>query len=134
MARYTPPEQSKASQVVDIIFVVGAIFVALWLPLKLGLAGAAKAIDKIEAPTWENLGQNATMAGIWETLGYTPETAHDVIQNRFHYIIDWPTLIAIAVVLIGYFVFLFRASDREYREVIAEKFDGAGDKPRGKKK
>ena len=28
-----------------------------------------------------------------------------------------------AAVLIAYFVFLFRASDKEYREVIAEKFD-----------
>ena len=123
MAHYTPPEQSKSAQVVDIAFVVVAIFVALWLPLKLGLAGAAKAIDKIEAPTWETLGQNATMSGIWEKLGYTPETAHDIIQNRFHYIIEWPTLITITVVLIGYFVFLFRASDKEYREVIAEKFN-----------
>ena len=124
MARYIPPAQSKSAQVLDIVFVVVAIFVALWLPLKLGLAGAAKAIDKIEAPTWETLGQNATMSGIWEKLGYTPETAHDIIQNRFHYIIDWPTLIVMAAVLIGYFVFLFRASDKEYREVIAEKFDG----------
>ena len=123
MPRYSPPEQSKSGQVLDIVFVVVAIFVALWLPLKLGLAGAAKAIDKIEAPTWETLGQNATMAGIWEKLGYTPETAHDIIQNRFHYIIDWPTLIIMAAILIAYFVFLFRASDKEYREVIAEKFD-----------
>ena len=122
MAHYTPPEQSKSAQVVDIVFVVVAIFVALWLPLKLGLAGAAKAIDKIEAPTWETLGQNATMSGIWEKLGFTPETAHDVIQNRFHYIIDWPTLIIMAAVLVGYFVFLFRASDKEYRDVIDEKF------------
>ena len=28
-----------------------------------------------------------------------------------------------AAVLIAYFVFLFRASDREYRDVINEKFD-----------
>ena len=48
MARYNPPEQSKALQFVDIIFLLVAIFVALWLPLKLGLAGAAKSIDKIE--------------------------------------------------------------------------------------
>ena len=122
MARYTPPVQSKSAQVIDIIFVVGTIFVALWLPLKLGLAGAAKAIDPLDAATWEALGQNATMASIWEKLGYTPETAHDIIQNRFHYIIEWPALITIAVVLIAYFVFLFRASDKEYREVIAEKF------------
>jgi len=26
-------------------------------------------------------------------------------------------------VIAGYFIFLFRASDKEYREVIAEKFD-----------
>ncbi|TIV73804.1 MAG: hypothetical protein E5V79_04295, partial [Mesorhizobium sp.] len=58
-----------------------------------------------------------------EKLGYTTETAHDIIQNRFHYIIDWPTLIIMAIVLVAYFVFLFRASDREYREVINEKFD-----------
>jgi hypothetical protein len=123
MARYVPPVQSKAGQIFDIFFVVVAIFVALWLPLKLGLAGAEKMIDKLDVVTWETLNQNATMAGIWEKLGYTPETAHDIIQNRFHYVIDWPTLIIMAVVLIGYFVFLFRASDKEYREVIAEKFD-----------
>jgi hypothetical protein len=122
MARYTPPEQDKAMQFVDVGFLILAIFGALWLPLQLGLAGAAKAIDKIENPTWELLGQNATMVSIWEKLGYTPETAHDVIQNRFHYNIDWISLILMAAVLIGYYVFLFRASDKEYREVIAEKF------------
>ena len=122
MAKYTPPEQDKTLQFVDVIFLLIAIFAALWLPLQLGLAGAAKAIDKIENPTWELLGQNATMVSIWEKLGYTPETAHDIIQNRFHYNIDWLSLILMAAVLIGYFVFLFRASDKEYREVIAEKF------------
>ena len=53
MARYMPPVQSKAGQILDIVFVVVAIFVALWLPLKMGLAGAAKAIDKLDAATWE---------------------------------------------------------------------------------
>lgn len=125
MAKYIPPEQPKAMQFADVIFLLVAIFAALWLPLWLGLAGAAKAIDKIDNPTWEALKQNATMASIWEKLGYTPVTAHDIIQNRFHYNIDWLALIVMAVVLIGYFVFLFRASDTEYREVIAEKF---GDK------
>ena len=124
MARYTPPEQSKALQLVDIVFLVFAIFVALWVPLKMG-AGAAKAIDKIDNPTWEALGQNPTMVSAWEKLGYTAQTAHDVIQNRFHYDIDWLTLVVMAAILIGYFLFLFWASDREYREVIAEKF---GDK------
>jgi hypothetical protein len=124
MAKYTPPVQEKALQFVDVGFLIVAIFGALWVPLKLG-AGAAKEIDKIDNPTWESLGQNSTMVSFWEKLGYTPETAHDVIQNHFHYIIDWPLLIVMAAILIGYYVFLFWASDREYREVIAEKF---GDK------
>lgn len=122
MAKYIPPEQDKALQFVDVGFLLVAIFAALWLPLQLGLAGAAKAIDKIENPTWELLGQNATMVSIWEKLGYTPVTAHDIIQNRFHYNIDWLSLVVMAAILIGYYVFLFRASDKEYREVIAEKF------------
>ena len=122
MAKYKPPEQEKALQFVDVGFLIVAIFGALWLPLKLGLAGDAKEIDKIENPTWETLGQNPTMVAAWEKLGHTPQTAHDIIQNHFHYNIDWLTLILMAAVLIGYFFFLFRASDSEYREVIAEKF------------
>lgn len=122
MARYTPPEQEKALQFLDVGFLIVAIFGALWLPLKLGLAGAAKSIDKIDNPTWETLGQNPTMVAAWEKLGHTPQTAHDIIQNHFHYDIDWLTLILMAAVLIGYYIFLFRASDKEYREVIAEKF------------
>lgn len=121
MAKYTPPEQSKTMQIVDIGFLILAIFVALWVPLSLG-AGAEKSIDKIDNPTWEALGQNPTMVSFWEKLGHTPQTAHDIIQNRFHYHIDWLTLILMAAILIGYYVFLFWASDREYREVIAEKF------------
>ncbi|MGT2466842.1 hypothetical protein ACVOMV_20465 [Mesorhizobium atlanticum] len=82
MARYTPPEQSKAGQVFDIAVVVVAIFVALWLPLKLGLAGAAKSIDPLDAKAWTRSARTPPMASIWEKLGYTPETAHDIIQNR----------------------------------------------------
>ncbi len=122
MAKYIPPEQSRTGQVFDILVVVVTIFVALWLPLRMGLAGAEKAIDAIEAPTWQALGQNETMVSIWEKLGYSPETAHDIIQNRFHYDINFGLLALMAAVLIGYFVFLFRASDKEYREVIDEKF------------
>lgn len=122
MAKYTPPEQPKAMQIFDIAFLVVAIFVALWLPLRLGLAGVSKSIDKIDNPTWETLGQNATMASIWEQLGYTPVTAHDIIQNRFHYTLDVTTLLIMIVVVVGYFIFLFRASEKEYRDVINEKF------------
>ncbi len=122
MAKYTPPNQSKAMQFVDIAFLLVAIFLALWLPLKLGLAGAAKEIDKIDNPTWESLQQTPAQVVQWEKLGYDVSKAHDVIQNHFHYKIDWMELSVMALVLIGYFIFLFRASDREYRDVIDEKF------------
>lgn len=121
--QYRPPEQSRVMQFVDIVFLILAIFTALWLPLKLGLAGASKeAPVVIENPTWEKLGQNAAQAAMWEKLGKTPADAHDTIQSRFNYTINWPELIAMAVVLFAYFFFLFRLSDKEYREVIDEKF------------
>ncbi len=125
MAKYTPPEQPKAMQFVDIIFLVVAIFAALWLPLKAGWAGAAKSIDAVENPTWEALKQTPAMVEQWVKLGYADAAAaHDVIQNKFHYDIDWLQLVIMAAVVIGYFVLLFRASDKEYRQVIDEKFNG----------
>ena len=120
--RYEPPEQSKAMQFVDIVFLLVAIFVTLWLPLELGLAGASKQIQPIENPTWESLQQTPGQVAQWEKLGYDPAKAHDVIQNRFDYELGWLSIIVMAAVLIGYFLFLFRASAKEYREVIAEKF------------
>jgi vacuolar-type H+-ATPase subunit I/STV1 len=125
MAKYTPPEQSKFMQFIDIAFLVVAVFAALWLPLKAGWAGASKSIDAVPNPTWETLGQTPAMAEQWVKLGYADAAAaHDVIRNHFHYNIDWIQLILMAAVVIGYFVFLFRASDAEYRDVISEKFDG----------
>jgi hypothetical protein len=126
MTRFKPTEQSKLLQFVDILFILVAIFGALWLPLELKLAGAAKEIDKIDNPTWESLQQTPAQVEQWEKLGYDVAKAHDVIQNHFHYTIDWVALGVMAFVVLAYFIFLFRASDKEYRQVIAEKF---GDSP-----
>jgi predicted PurR-regulated permease PerM len=125
MAKYTPPEQSKEMQWVDVIFVVIAIFAALWLPLQAGWAGAARSIEKIENPTWEALKQTPAQVEQWVKLGIADAAAaHDIIQNKFDYTIDWLQLVIMTVVIVGYFVFLFKASDQEYREVIDEKFNG----------
>ncbi len=125
MAKYTPPEQSKGMQWVDIIFVVAAIFLALWLPLQAGWAGVSRAIVKIENPTWEALGQTPAQVEQWVKLGFADAAAaHDIIQNKFDYTIDWVQLAIMSIVIIAYFVFLFRASDQEYKEVIDEKFNG----------
>jgi hypothetical protein len=124
MARYTPPEQSKAMQWFDIAFVVAAIFLALWLPLKAGWAGVSRSIQVIENPTWELLKQTPGQVEQWVKLGYADAAAaHDIIQNKFDYTIDWLQLIILTIVLVGYFVFLFKASDKEYRDVIDEKFN-----------
>jgi hypothetical protein len=127
MARYTPPEQSKFMQWVDIIFVVLAIFLALWLPLQAGWAGVSRAIVPIENPTWEALGQTPAQVEQWVKLGFADAAAaHDIIQNKFDYSVDWVQLIIMTVVIAGYFIFLFRASDKEYRDVIDEKFNNKG--------
>ena len=123
MAKYTPPEQPRAMQWVDIVFVVVAIFAALWLPLQAGWAGVSRAIQTIENPTWEALGQTPAQVEQWVKLGYADAAAaHDIIQNKFDYTIDWIQLLIMTVVIVGYFVFLFKAYDKEYREVIDEKF------------
>ena len=124
MAKYTPSEQPRIMQFFDIICLVGAIFLALWFPLWMNWAGISKTLEKIDNPTWDSLKQTPAMAAQWEKLGLTPETAHDIIQNKWVYTIDWLQLVIMVVVLVGYFVFLFRASDREYRDVIDEKFNG----------
>jgi hypothetical protein len=124
MAKYTPPEQAKEMQFFDIICLVGAIFLALWFPLYMGWAGISKSLEKLDNPTWDALKQNATMSAQWEKLGFTPETAAAIIQNKWVYTIDWTQLTIMTVVLLGYFIFLFRASDAEYRDVIDEKFNG----------
>ena len=125
MAKYIPPVQSKAMQWVDIVFVVAAIFLALWLPLQSGWAGVSRAIEKIDNPTWEALKQTPAQVEQWVKLGYADAAAaHDIIQNKFDYSIDWLQLAIMTAVLVGYFVFLFKASDKEYREVIDEKFNG----------
>ena len=67
------------------------------------------------------------MQAQWEKLGYTVETAADIITQPFDYTIDTAGLLITGVVIIGFFVFLVVMSDREYRQVIAEKFDGSGD-------
>jgi len=125
MAKYTPPEQSKAMQWTDIIFVVAAIFFALWFPLYMEWAGISKAMQVIADPTWEALGQTPAQVEQWVKLGYADAAAaHDIIQNKWDYSINWLQLALLTVALVGYFVFLFKASDKEYREVIDEKFNG----------
>ena len=120
---YQPPKQSLAGQIVDVITLLVLTVGALYVPLYLGLAGAAKTPAPIANPTWEALGQNATEQAQWAALGITDAAAaNDIITARFDYSFSWTALITMVVLVIGYFVLVVRLSDREYREVIDERF------------
>jgi len=123
MAHYIPPKQSKLSQLIDVITLVALTVGALFVPLWLGMAGSSKSVaTPVANPTWETLGQNAAQATQYEALGYTPETAHDLILARFDYSFTAGALITMIVVIVAYYVLMLKFSESEYRDVISEKF------------
>ena len=123
MAHYIPPKQGKAGQLFDVVVLVVLTVGSLFVPLWMNLAGAAKTVaNPVENPTWEALGQNATQAAKYEALGYTPETAHDLILARFDYSFSFGALATMIVVIVLYYFLILRFSESEYREVISEKF------------
>lgn len=140
---YIPPKQSVAGQFFDVAFLLGLVFAALFLPLWLKIAVPSRVEKLPEGVTytmaadgttkqwsglsWEKLGQNPTMVAQWEKLGYTLESAADIITQQFDYTIDTAGVFITGVVIIGFFVLLVLMSDREYRQVIAEKFDSTTD-------
>ncbi|MFA5898465.1 MAG: hypothetical protein WC829_05070 [Hyphomicrobium sp.] len=121
--RYQPPEQSKFGQLIDSLFLLVLVLASLFVPVYFGLASGGKTTLDLPTNTWAGLGQNATMQAQWEKLGYTPETAHELIATRFDYSFSIPALVITALVVIAYFVFVFRWSAKEYKDVIAERFD-----------
>jgi hypothetical protein len=123
MAHYQPPTQGKASQLIDVIVLVVLTIGALFVPLWLGLAGAAKTVaTPVENPTWESLGQTEAQSAKYEALGYDPASAHDLILARFDYSFSVTALLTMVAVIVLYYVLILRFSEVEYREVIAEKF------------
>ena len=135
---YQPPKQSIPGQWFDVITLLVLIFLALFLPVWLKIAVPSR-VEKLPAGvsyvaaedgtktwtglSWEALGQNPTMAQQWEKLGYTPETAAEIITQPFEYDIDYLGLILTVVVILGYYFFVISMSRKEYREVIREKFE-----------
>lgn len=123
MAHYEPPKQGKASQLIDVVVLVILTFGALFVPLWLGMAGAAKSVAApVENPTWETLGQTEAQSAKYEALGYTPESAHDLILARFDYSFSVSALLVMIAVILLYYFLILRFSEVEYREVISEKF------------
>lgn len=120
---YEPPTQSVLSQIFDSFFLLVLVLGALFAPLYLGLAGGGKTeIEVADKTTWAGLGQNAAQQAQWEKLGQTPESAAGMITTRFDYTFDMTALAITALVVIAYFLVLFRFSEVEYRDVIEERF------------
>lgn len=122
---YEPPVQGKLGMIIDSIFLLGMVYLALLMPLIMDFSSSeAVAPSATETElTWESLGQNDIMQTQWEKLGVSLEDAEVIINDKFDYTIHPLPLISIAVIIIGYFFFLLRVSDKEYREVINERFD-----------
>jgi uncharacterized membrane protein len=123
MASYLPPEQGRAGQIVDTVFILLLVFGALFLPIQLGLTGGGTIIERPIAETWEGLHQTPAMQEQWVKLGFTPAAASKYITERFDYRFRPISLLSTFVVIAAYFVFLFWHSEKEFREVIREKFD-----------
>jgi len=124
--KYQAPIQGKFSQIMDVIVLLILSIGALYIPLFLKMAGSSKILPEnappVEEATWENLGQNATMVEQWEKLNFTPESAAEIVLARFDYSFSIFALLALIVVIIGYYTILLRFSEKEYRDVISEKF------------
>jgi hypothetical protein len=123
---YTPPKQGMFGQIFDSILILVLVYASLMLPLLMKVEAKAEepaVAAEVVVNTWESLGQNEIMQAQWVKLGHTPDSAATIINNRFDYTIDPMMLIITILVVAGYFVVVLKVSDKEYREVIAEKFD-----------
>ncbi|MEZ5524033.1 MAG: hypothetical protein R3E62_03540 [Pseudomonadales bacterium] len=124
--RYKPPVQAGFGQFFDSIFILVLVYLALMAPLVLDFSSSEEAATAAAAeaapPTWESLGQNETMQAQWEKLDISVEEAAVIINDKFDYSIDPIALIITLLVLVGYWIFMLKVSDKEYREVINEKF------------
>ncbi|MDW4549807.1 hypothetical protein R5H32_10620 [Defluviimonas sp. D31] len=123
MARYIPPVQSKVGQIIDVIVLLVLAVGALYIPLWMGLAGSSKVPVPVDNPNWESLGQTPAMVEKWGQLGYADAaSAAEIISARFDYSFSLGSLVLMIVVIVGYYAIMLRFSEKEFREVISEKF------------
>jgi hypothetical protein len=119
---YEPPKQSAIGQIIDSVLLLGLVILSLFAPVYFGLADDKKLTLTFAGKSWQALGQNPTAQAQWEKLGFTPDTARDMIASRFDYSFQWPVFALTAAVIIIYFAFVIYFSNKEYRDVIDERF------------
>ena len=120
---YIPPEQSIEGQVIDSLVILVLVVASLFAPVYFNLAGSGKTVLEFADKSWAGMGQSPMMQAIWEKLGYTAETAQPIIASRFDYSFSIGAFLLTALVVIAYFGFVIFYSNKEYKEVIAERFD-----------
>ena len=134
---YKPPRQSGMGQVVDSLLILIVLFICLLVPFRWDsivaafaptpaaeTVAAAAEVAKEPEPTWEGLKQTPVQAQQWEKLGKKPADAKPLIDAKFDFEADlrsWKLPLTV-IVIVAYFIFLLRTSDREYRQVIDERF------------
>lgn len=124
MAKYVAAKQSKFGQIVDVLTILVLTIGALYIPLWMKLAGSAQVDHPQANPTWQSLGQNPTMVEKWHQLGFAdPSSAASMITTRYNYSFSVVELVIMIVAIVGYYTIMLRYSEKEYRDVIAEKFD-----------
>jgi predicted PurR-regulated permease PerM len=133
--RYQPPSQGLFGMIFDSLVMLVLVFYALQAPEMISnwrhkaeaatQASAPTEAAKAAAPavTWAQLGQNATMQAAWEKMGKDPAAAKEIIDTKFDYSIDIVKLVFVAALIAFYFYFMLTMSTKEYKQVIAEKFD-----------
>jgi len=122
-AEYVPPVQKGFGQLVDSIFLLVLVYCSLLAPLLLKAPDKPVQADAVKTQvSWRELGQNAAMEAQWRKLGYDGEQAKPIVTSKFNYEIEPVSLTVTALAILSYFVFVLRVSERQYRQVIAEKF------------
>ena len=138
--RYQPPQQSVGGQFFDVIFLLALVFAALFVPVWLKIAVPSRVEKLPDGVTYQaaadgdqdldraDLGEaraEPDHAGSSGRSSATPSRCgrghhhpavrlHDRHRGRRHHR-RWSSC--------GYFVFLLVLSEKEYKQVIAEKFD-----------
>lgn len=79
----------------------------------------------VVAALWLAPGLAAQQAADSAAATAAPDTAAAAEAPQLDYTFTWPTFLFCAGLVVGYYVFVLRISDREFRGIIAERFGPA---------
>ena len=122
-APYQPPEQSKVGQIINSLFLLVLVVASL---LRAGLLRPRRRRQDDDRIPRQDLGGHGTerdhAGAVGEARLHAGDGArHDRLAVRLRF--QHAGLIVTALVVIVYFVFVFRLSAKEYKDVITERFD-----------